>query len=136
MHIQKYEFFVLFPLNPSILSKYRGAFTPGRAKDEPTDAELALDRLMRQLERIKALQPQSIEMRTLMSLVEQRRCLVSDKTRFANRLRNTLKQYYPQTPGWFDHIDTPTFCDFNSRWSTLIQVKRARRSNLERYFHA
>jgi transposase len=134
--LQKYDFFVLFPVNPSMLSKYREAFKPSRAKDDPTDAELALDLLMRHPVRFKALQPQSVEMRTLMSLVEQRRRLVSDKIRFTNRLRSTLKQYYPQTLEWFDRIDTLIFCDFISRWSKLIQVKRARRSTLERFFHA
>jgi hypothetical protein len=41
--LQKYDFLVLFPINPSTLAKYREAFTPSRAKDDPTDAELALD---------------------------------------------------------------------------------------------
>ena len=61
--LQKYEFFVLFPVNPSMLAKYREAFMPSRAKDDPTDAELALDLLMRHPERFKVLQPQSVEMR-------------------------------------------------------------------------
>ena len=41
--LQKYDFFVIFPVNPSTLARYREAFTPSRAKDDPTDAELALD---------------------------------------------------------------------------------------------
>ena len=133
--LQKYEFFVLFPVNPSTLAKYREALTPSRAKDDPTDAELALDLLMRHPERFKALKPQSVEMRTLVSLVEQRRYLVNDRIRITNRLRSALKQYYPQTLEWFDRIDTLIFCDFISRWPTLLQVKRARRSTLERFFH-
>ena len=44
--LQKYDFFVLFPINPSTLAKYRQAFKPSGAKDDPTDAELALDLLM------------------------------------------------------------------------------------------
>ncbi len=43
--LQKYDFFVLFPINPSTLARYREAFTPSRAKDDPTDAELAFDLL-------------------------------------------------------------------------------------------
>jgi hypothetical protein len=35
-----------------------------------------------------------------MTLIEQRRELVGDKTRFTNRLCNTLKQYYPQALEW------------------------------------
>jgi len=69
------------------------------------------------------------------SLVEQRRCLVNDRVRTTNRLRNTLKQYYPQPLQWFDRIDTPLFCAFIERWPTLVQVKCARRTTLQRFFH-
>jgi hypothetical protein len=65
--LQKYDFFVIFPVNPSTLAKYREAFTPSRAKDDPTDAELALDLLVRHPERFTPLNPQSVEMRTLVS---------------------------------------------------------------------
>jgi transposase len=133
--LQKYDFFVIFPVNPSTLAKYREAFTPSRAKDDPTDAELALDMILRHPHRFKSLQPQSVVMRTLVSLVEQRRRLVNDRVRITNRLRNTLKQYYPQALEWFDRIDTPLFCDFIERWPTLVQIKRARRTTLQTFFH-
>jgi transposase len=73
-------------------------------------------------------------MRTLVSLVEQRRRLVNDRVRLTNRLRNALKQYYPQALQWFDHIDTPLFCDFIERWPTLVQAKRARQATLTTFF--
>ena len=133
--LQKHDFLVLFPINPSTLAKYREAFTPSRAKDDPTDAELALDLLLCHPDRFQPLQPQSVELRTLATLVEQRRDLVNDRARITNRLRSTLKQYYPQVLEWFDRINTPLFCDFITRWPTLEQVKRARRSTLERFFH-
>jgi len=133
--LQKYDFFVIFPVNPSTLAKYREAFAPSGAKDDPTDAELALDLILRHPHRFKPLKPQSIEMRTLVSLVEQRRRLVNDRVRITNRLRNTLKQYYPQALQWFDRIDTPLFCDFIERWPTLVQIKRARRTTLQTFFH-
>ena len=47
MRYKKYDFFVIFPVHPSTLAKYREAFTPSRAKDDPTDAELALDLILR-----------------------------------------------------------------------------------------
>jgi transposase len=134
--LQKYDFFVLFPINPTTLAKYREAFKPSRAKDDPTDAELALDLLLRHPDRFKPLRPQSVAMRTLLTLVEQRRELVGDKTRFTNRLCDTLKQYYPQALEWFEHRDTVLFCDFITRWPTLAQVKRAHRSTVEAFFKA
>jgi hypothetical protein len=49
--LQKYDFFVIFPVNPTPLAKYREAFTPSRAKHDPTDAELALDLIVRHAHR-------------------------------------------------------------------------------------
>ena len=70
-------------------------------------------------------------MRTLQSLVEQRRRLVGDKGRITNRLIYALKQYFPQALEWFKDKDTVVFCDFLSRWPTLKQAKHARRATLE-----
>ena len=92
--LQKYDFIVLFPVNPVTLARYRQAFTPSGAKDDPSDAELALDLLVCHRDKFAPLQPQSAPMRTLIHLVEQRRQLVNDKLRFTNRIGNALKQYY------------------------------------------
>ena len=134
--LQKYDFLVLFPINPLTLAKYREAFRPSRAKDDPSDAELALDLLVRHPERFAPLQPQSVGMRTLISLTERRRELINDKTRVTNRLTNTLKQYYPQALEWFDQHDTVMFCDFLSRWPTPLQAKRAHRASIKAFHHA
>jgi len=37
--------------------------------------------------------------------------MMNDRIRLTNRSRSALKQYYPQVLEWFDHIDTPMFCD-------------------------
>jgi len=133
--LQKFDCFVIYPINPLSLARYRETFTPSRAKDDPTDAEFAVDILLRHPDRFKPLKPQSMEMRALATLVEQRRMMVDEKKRITNRLRTALKQYYPQVLDWFDHIDTPIFCDFIRQWPTLIQVKRARKNTLETFFH-
>jgi len=132
--LQKHEFLVLFPVNPATLAKYRGAFTPSHAKDDPTDAEYQLELLVLHRDKLKALNPQSAPMRTLESLVEQRRRLVDDSKRITNRLTSALKQYYPQAVEWFEAKDTVLFCDFLSRWPTLKQVKHARRATLQAFF--
>jgi len=133
--LQKYDGFVLFPVNPTMLAKYRQAFVPSGAKDDPTDAELALQLLLRHPEALKGLKPQSAPMRSLVQLVQDRRRLVNDKVRITNRLTNALKNYFPQPLQWFRAKDTVLFCDFLSRWPTLKQLKRARRSVLEAFFH-
>jgi Transposase/Transposase IS116/IS110/IS902 family len=133
--LQRFEFLVLLPVHPSTLAKYREAFVPSGAKDDPTDAEIALDILLRHPDKLKHIKLQSVAMRTLTTLVEERRNLVNDAIGTTNRLVCTLKQYYPQALDWFEHRDTLIFCDFLSRWPTLKHVKRARRSTLEFFFH-
>jgi Transposase len=44
--LRTYDFLVLFPINPLTLARYREAFTPSRAKDDPSDAALQLALLL------------------------------------------------------------------------------------------
>ena len=125
---------VLYPINPSTLANYRETFTPSGAKDDPTDAELAVDLITRHPERFSPLKPQSVNMRKLIGLVEQRDKFLGDRGRLVNRLGHALKQYYPQVLEWFSEHNTVVFCDFLTRWPTLTQVKRARKASLERFF--
>ena len=133
--LQKYDFLVLFPVNPATLAKYREAFTPSHAKADPTDAQLALELLLRYRAKLKPLTAQSVPMRMLLRLVEQRRRLVGDQNRISNRLTDALKQYFPDVLAWFQDKDTMLFCDFLSRWPTLKQLKHARRATLLSFFH-
>src|SRR6266566_8412644 len=91
----KYDFLVLFPVNPLTVAKYREAFTPSRAKDDPTDAELQVELLLKHRDKLTPLSPQSPTMRALAQLVEHRRRLVGDKVRLTHRLTSALKHYCP-----------------------------------------
>jgi transposase len=133
--LQKYDFLVLFPVHPATLAKYREAFVPSHAKADPSDAQFALELLLRYRAKLRPLTPQSVPMRTLLRLVEQRRRLVGDQSRISNRLTDALKQYFPDVLAWFSDKDTILFCDFLTRWPTLKQLKRARRATLLSFFH-
>jgi transposase len=134
--LSKYDFLVLYPINPSTLARYREAFSPSRAKDDPQDAEYAVELLIHHRERLKAWLPDSQQTRTLQYLVEHRRRVVGDRTRISNRLTALLKLYYPQVLEWFDDLRTTLVCDFLFEWPTLEAVKKARRTTLEKFFHA
>jgi transposase len=127
------DLLILFPINPLTLARYREAFTPSRAKDDPTDAALQLALLLIHRDKLQPLQPQSPTMRTLDQLVEHRRRVVGDKVRITNRLTSTLKNYFPHVLQWFQDKDTHIFCDFLSRWPTLKAAQLARRSTLETF---
>src|SRR5215510_12413418 len=134
--LRTYDFLVLFPVNPITVAKYREAFTPSRAKDDPTDAELQVELLLKHRDKLQPLRPQSSAMRALAQLVEHRRRLVGDKVRCTNRLTSAFKNYFPQVLQWFPEKDTAIFCDFLSRWPTLKAAQLARRSTLEGFFRA
>src|ERR1700737_2345915 len=53
--LQKYDFFVLFPVNPETLAQYRKAFAPSGAKDDPTDAQLQLELLIHHRDKLRVL---------------------------------------------------------------------------------
>jgi len=128
--------FVIFPVNPSTLAKYRRAFVPSGAKDDPTDAALALELLRRHPEKLARLRRESDDMRALRRLVEARRDLVQDRVRVTNRLTLTLKDYFSQIVDWFRDKETGVFAAFLGRWPSLQAAQRARRDTLVAFFHA
>lgn len=134
--LQKYNFVTVFPIHGLTLSRYRKAMFPSGSKDDPMDAELALDMMLNYPNKIKALRPSSDDSRTLAQLVEHRRMLVEDKRRNTNRLINALKQYYPQPLELFSHRNTELFCDFLIKWPTFDGLKRAKTASIEKFFHA
>jgi transposase len=130
----KYDFLVLFPVNPQTLARYRRALRPSRAKDDPSDAQLLVDLVLRHPERFSPWQPERPEIRALTQLLETRRRLVADKVRCTNRLTATLKLYFPQALEWFRDKDTLIFCQFIERWPSLEAAQRARESTLRKFF--
>ena len=107
---------MLFPVNPFTLAQYREAFTPSHAKDDPTDAELQVELLLKHRDKLTPLSPQSPTLRALAQLVEHRRRLVGDTVRLTNRLTSALKNSFPHVLQWFQEKDTGTWCDFLQHW--------------------
>jgi len=132
----KYDFLVLYPINPATLAKYRQAFSPALGKDDPSDADYLLDLLQHHRERLTPWRPDDEKTRTLRYLVEQRRRLVNDGTRTTNRLTALLKSYFPQVLNWFSELRTLIVCDFLDRWPTLEAVQRTRPTTVNMYLRS
>jgi transposase len=132
----KYDFFVLYPINPVTLAKYRQAFSPALGKDDPSDADYLLDLLQHHRARLTPWRPDDQKTRTLRYLVEQRRRLINDGTRTTNRLTALLKSYFPQVLSWFSDLRTLIVCDFLDRWPTLAVVQRARPVTVNKFLRS
>ena len=132
----QFDFLVIYPINPTTLAKYRQAFSPSRAKDDPTDAEYAAELLMKHSDRLKCWHPDDDQTRTLRYLVEHRRRLIGDRTRLSNRMTSLLKCYFPQVLSWFPDLATLLVCDFLLRWPALERLRGVKRTTLLSFFRA
>lgn len=133
--LTQYQQLVLFPIHPGTLQQYRKAIHPSGCKDDPLDADLALELLTKHRDRLRRLNPDTVETRTLQLLVEARRELVDQRTAQSNRLTNQLKQYFPQVLQWFDKVQSPLARAFLEKWPTLERVQRARPATLRDFMH-
>jgi transposase len=132
--LRTYDCLVLCPIHPLTLARYREAFTPSQAKDDPSDAQLQLDLLRTHRDKLQPLTPHSAPMRALEPLVAHRRRVVGEKVRMTNRLTRTLKNSFPQVLQWFEEKDPHLFCDFLRRWPPLKAAQLARRTTRETVF--
>jgi len=131
--LTKYSHLVLFPVHPTTAARYRETFCTSGAKDDPNDTGFLLDLLLRHRERLRPLQPDTVETRLLQFLVEERRRTVNERTRQSNRLTDCLKQYFPQILLWFDGVDSPLVGDLLERWPSLDTLRRAHPGTLRQF---
>jgi transposase len=133
--LSKYGHLVLFPVHPTTLSHYRQSFFPSGAKSDSNDGDLILDLLRKHPERLRRLQPDTLETRRLQFLTEERRKLVDQQTSEVQRLTNWLKQVFPQILRWFDDPAAPVVGDLLLRWPTLRQMQKASPQTLLKFLH-
>jgi len=133
--LRNYDFFILYPVPPKALARYREAFATSGAKSDRADADLLLEMVRTHADRLRAWQPDDALTRQLRLLVEYRRKMVGDRTRLTNRLTDLLKTYFPQALDWAGDLRTLAAGEFLSAWPTLEALQGARRSAVRRFYH-
>ena len=68
--LREYPFLVVFPVNPLMLARFREAFATSGAKDDPSDARLQLELLLKHRDRLRPLNPSSPAIQALELLVK------------------------------------------------------------------
>lgn len=132
-----HEFITLFPINPATLAKYREAFSPSRAKDDPTDAALLLELLMKHRDKMKMWKPDDEQTRMLTMLNEERRKHVDLRSKLTLRLQAVLKSYFPQALDLLaGNVASELACAFLQRWPTLEALKRAKLQTIRSMYYA
>jgi len=134
--LMAYDFIVIFPINPKALKDYRAAFAVSGAKTDRTDAELLEEFIRLHRDKLKALVPDTELTRKLAGLVENRRHLVDERTRFVNQLHTTLKTYYPLAESLVGgQMNKPMAADFLTRLPDLQSLQKAEVPTLRSFFY-
>jgi len=134
--LMHYDFVVLYPINPKTLARYREAFAPSQAKDDPGDAQIALELLDKHRDKLRAWRPDDSQTRTLAMLAEGRRQAVDLRTQLSNRLTACLKGYFPQALDWVgEKVYTPMACDWLRKWPTLEDLRRASPETIRKFYY-
>jgi transposase len=133
--LMKYDGLVLFPLNPKQLAKYREAFRPSGAKDDPTDAELLARFLREHHPRLRAWRPDDVLTRSLRLLTEDRRRWVDERTAAGNRLLRHLKEVYPLALNFLGkNVYAERFLELLGKFPSQRELQRASPRKLAEWF--
>ena len=123
------------PVNPVVLHRFRQAFAPSGAKDDPGDAALLADIVRTHPERFAALRPAAALLAELAALVRERRHWVDTRTKLVEQLIAVLEKYYPQGLKLAGKtVSSPMPLEFLQHWPDLPAAKRAKWSILERFY--
>ena len=132
-----HAFLTLYPVNPATLARYREAFTPSRAKDDPNDAQLLAEILRLHRDKLAVWKPDDIQTRTLTFLNEERRKAIDLRTKLTLRLQAALTLYFPQAIEWVGvHLYTPLACDWLLKWPTLAAIQKAKPQTIRAFYYA
>tara|TARA_B100000686_G_scaffold278583_1_gene298624 strand:- start:282 stop:1592 length:1311 start_codon:yes stop_codon:yes gene_type:complete len=131
----KFDNLILVPVNPSQLASFRDTFGPAGAKNDPNDAQLLAELLHKHSDRLRPWYPDGGWIRKLRVVVEDRRLFVNERTRLTNRLKSTLKQYFPlalEVTG--DCIYSYMACQLLARYSTFEALQAVSDEELLQFY--
>jgi|SRR5215471_5910014 len=134
--LSQYEHIVAFPVNPKTLACFREALYPSRSKDDPVDADLLLELLLKHRDHLRPWQPDTAQTRQLALLNEQRRHFVDHRTCLTNQLQAHLKAIFPQALALLgEDLASPMATDFLKKWPTLQAVQKAKPAQLRKFYY-
>lgn len=125
----------LYPLNPATVVRYRKAFYPSGAKDDPTDAELIVELLTTHRAKLTLLHREDPLTRTLQRLTRARRDTVNLRTQLNNRLKALLKQYFPLFLSICGtDLYAPIACHLLRQYPCFTALKHAESETLQQFY--
>ena len=127
--------FPVYPINPKIATTWREHLKVDPAKDDTGDG-LSLGYHLRLYHaELTPLRPDDPLTRQLRLLCQDEQSFIAERTAAANRLKDGLKQYYPQALEWFPQFTTPTAVAFLLAFPTPAELDAASDNELWAFLH-
>lgn len=134
-HLLGYDFLTILPVNPKNFASFRGAFSSSGAKSDFTDADLLREFVTVHHHHLRQWEPDDEQTRTMAFLVEARRKAVQERTKQTNRLRSTLKLYFPQALELIgEKLHSLMSLDFLRKWPQLQDLQRVQNKTVEKFY--
>jgi len=131
-----YEHILPFPINPKTSARFREALYPSGVTEDPLDADVILEFLLKHREHLRPWLPDTVETRQLALLTEQRRQFVDQRTALTNKLLSNLKAIFPQAVELVGaNLASRLATDFLSKWPTLQAVQKVKPSVLRKFYY-
>lgn len=116
---------VVYPLNPKSVDRYRDRLRTARNKNDQLDAWLMTDILRTDRDLHRPLLPDSEVVQELRELTRGRQDLVQESVRLGNQLQACLKAYWPESLLLSAEVADLWFLEFLAQYPNLEEARKA-----------
>jgi hypothetical protein len=135
--LKQFDFIDIYPVNPVSSKRFRQTFYPSLKKDDPLDADLILELLVKHKDHLRKLISGNKEVIKVEALCSNRRKLVQRKTKSIQALIATLKEYYPLAiEVAAEELDSILALNFLKKWPDLESLTKARATTVRKFYYA
>lgn len=110
--------FTVYAVNPKLTAAWRKGVSVNEAKSDPSDARVIARGVARHHEELSAFRPDTPLARELALVCEDEMNWIAERTALVNRLKGTLKLYYPAALEWFADWTSESAWYFVRKYST------------------
>lgn len=130
------EGFTIYPVNPKMSKNWRESNSVAGSKSDERDGHVLAVELARRHESLRTLTPDDPVVTELAGLCEKVRDLIEERTALVQRLKATLRQYYPAALEFFTDWTSPAAWRFLKRFPKPETLAHTRKDTLIRFLKA
>jgi len=123
----------VYPVNPEVADKWGKCLNVDPPKSDHRAAWTLASGLRAFAARLRPLRPDDPLTRELDLRCGHECDLIASRTAFANKLKDTLKRYFPEFLDWFSDLTHPTAADFLLAYPTPLALREAPKAELCRF---